>query len=441
MDKDMGKDMLENTLYYTSPRIIDIVTENKLNIHSIYSYCSSCISLLHGKDLLETQDIKLFKTFLDKLIFKADNENIAAKRIVASEHFKLISSYFEQERYEDSLHPKVTLVTSIIQNELEGYNNKKLIVFTQYRQMATILKKNLKSILPLDIKIEKFIGQASKVEDRGFSQGEQEEIMEKFRTGEINIIIATSVAEEGLDIPNVDAIIFYEPIPSEIRTIQRRGRTGRHAPGRCYILITKNTVDVPFYKVACTKEDSMKSILSNEEFLELKTVESREKINFKRQLKPRSEWDIIQDFNERKKKEKELLANRSIEEIIEEMDNFAQSEQYKKFKEYGVTFFSDVAHISKPHLTKKVLTLKGKKKKQQEKRHVKRSLNKNLKSLINLTKTYSAGGKIKLQKLKEIAEQEGIDEKKFFIHLNQVCYLGYLEKQKDDTLCLIKDLE
>ena len=48
------------------------------------------------------------------------------------------------------------------------------------------------------------------------------EIMNKFKQGEINIICATSIAEEGLDIPEVNSVIFYEPIPSAIRSIQRR---------------------------------------------------------------------------------------------------------------------------------------------------------------------------------------------------------------------------
>jgi ERCC4-related helicase len=39
-------------------------------------------------------------------------------------------------------------------------------------------------------------------------------------------LVATSIAEEGIDISQVDLVVFYEPIPSEIRYIQRRGRTG-----------------------------------------------------------------------------------------------------------------------------------------------------------------------------------------------------------------------
>ena len=51
--------------------------------------------------------------------------------------------------------------------------------------------------------------------------------MQDFRCDKFNVLIASSICEEGLDIPAVDAVIFYEPIPSEIRSIQRRGRAAR----------------------------------------------------------------------------------------------------------------------------------------------------------------------------------------------------------------------
>ena len=74
----------------------------------------------------------------------------------------------------------------------------------------------------------RFIGQASKNGDRGLRQKEQVKLIEQFKEGLYNVLVATSVAEEGLDIPSTDLVVFYEPIPSEILTIQRRGRTGRH---------------------------------------------------------------------------------------------------------------------------------------------------------------------------------------------------------------------
>jgi Fanconi anemia group M protein len=43
--------------------------------------------------------------------------------------------------------------------------------------------------------------------------------------GDLNVLVAASIAEEGLDMPAVDHVIFYEPILSEIKYILRRGRT------------------------------------------------------------------------------------------------------------------------------------------------------------------------------------------------------------------------
>ena len=103
----------------------------------------------------------------------------------------------------------------------------------------------------------RFVGQSSKGEDIGLKQKEQVEILDKFRNGEINVIVATSIGEEGLDIPQVDLVVFYEPVPSEIRTIQRRGRTGRSARGKVIMLVTKDTRDEAFLYSAKRKERKM----------------------------------------------------------------------------------------------------------------------------------------------------------------------------------------
>lgn len=69
--------------------------------------------------------------------------------------------------------------------------------------------------------------------------------------------MATSVGEEGLDVPEVDLVVFYEPVPSAIRSIQRRGRTGRHRPGRVVILMAKGTRDEAYYWASRRKEKGM----------------------------------------------------------------------------------------------------------------------------------------------------------------------------------------
>jgi ERCC4-related helicase len=70
------------------------------------------------------------------------------------------------------------------------------------------------------------------------------------------------VGEEGLDVASTDLVVFYEPVPSEIRTIQRRGRTGRNRAGRVVILIAKGTRDEAYYYSSMKKEKAMKKRLS-----------------------------------------------------------------------------------------------------------------------------------------------------------------------------------
>ncbi len=427
-----------NELFFSDPKIIDIIKENEIDIPSVFSYCSSCISILHAKDLIETQDISLFKSFLDNIKSRARQDVLSAKRIVNSEHFQLVCSIMEQWGHSKLSHPKKKKLISILNEELEEFNNKKIIIFTQYREMARILKNRLQEEFQYQLRIEKFIGQATKLDDIGYSQKKQIEILQEFRNGKINILIATSVAEEGLDIPNVDAIIFYEPVPSEIRLIQRRGRTGRYAPGRCYVLVTEDTVDVPYFIVARRKERSMMSVLSNHKQLQLKNDLERKNIKFLSSNDTYSELKLVENFKERKEKEKEILANRSIDEILSQLDNFCKSDEYKAFKECGVTFYSDIIELDLLNLKNKVLKLKGKKKEQIKKQ--KMYLNKNVKSLINIIKIYGKKGKLDFTEFQDLARDEEIEEHKFHIHFNQACFLGYLKKQ-DNCVHFIMDYD
>lgn len=440
-EKENGLDLSEEeyieSLYYKSPKIIDLVKENQLDIPSVYSYCSSCISILHAKDLLETQDITLFKSFLDRIKYKASMDILSAKRIINSKHFNHINSVIESGEQINFSHPKLKKIISIIKEEFEEFDNKKILVFTQYREMAEFLKNLLQKEFNNQLKIEKFIGQATKMDDIGYSQRLQIEILEKFREGLINILIATSVAEEGLDIPNVDAIIFFEPVPSEIRLIQRRGRTGRYAPGRCYILVTEETVDVPFYIVARRKERSMNSILSTPEQLVLISSLKRKNI----ELTPQNDLSLIpqiKNFRERRELELKYLANRSIEDILTQLDDFCNSDEYKNLKNCGITFYSDVVKFDEPILREKLLKLKGKKNMQPNKK--KTYLNKNVKSLINIVKTYSINGALDYKKFQELAQDEDIDDKKFYVHLNHAVFLGYLKKI-DNQIQFIMDYD
>ena len=146
--------------------------------------------------------------------------------------------------------------TTILTNDS---NTMRSIVFTQYRDTARHIVEILNSN---NITAARFVGQAKKEGDVGMKQEEQAQMLEAFRRGEFSVLVATSIAEEGLDIPEVDLVIFYEPIPSEIRYIQRRGRTGRRSSGSVIILAAKDTIDERHLVASKRRIEKMNQTLS-----------------------------------------------------------------------------------------------------------------------------------------------------------------------------------
>jgi Fanconi anemia group M protein len=207
----------------------------------------------------------------------------------------------------DIEHPKVKEIVKIIENQFKNKHESRIIIFTHYRDTSLYITKLLEHVK--NAKPSRFIGQAAKEGDKGLTQKEQAKVIEKFKKGDFNILIATSVAEEGLDIPSTDLVIFYEPIPSEIRAIQRRGRTARKMPGKVIILITKGTPDEGYYWASKRKEKSMKSELElirsklGKKFEDAETFYKKEIVGITNQKK-------LTDYSKKDKKIKIVVDHR-----------------------------------------------------------------------------------------------------------------------------------
>jgi len=219
------------------------------------SACAQAIKLSHLIELLETQTLHTSLNYI-KSIFKQANQNKskAAKQIAKNKDFNQAHIKVNELITKNIEHPKLLELKSLVEDSIKNNSKTKIIVFSQYRDTVIKISETLNQIP--NIKAKVFIGQAKKA-GAGLSQKEQQEIIQEFKQGKINIICSTSIGEEGLDIPEVNSVIFYETIPSAIRKIQRAGRTARLMKGRLIILITKETLDEIFYYTSMAKEKRM----------------------------------------------------------------------------------------------------------------------------------------------------------------------------------------
>ncbi len=139
-------------------------------------------------------------------------------------------------------HPKINKLGDILCN-IES----KVLIFSSYRDSVNVIHEKLTD---MNIPAEILIGKAG---DMGLKQKKQVETVQKFRDGMTKVLVATRVGEEGLDISEVNLVIFYDNVPSSIRFVQRRGRTGRKESGRLVVLIAKDTIDEAYYWIGKRK--------------------------------------------------------------------------------------------------------------------------------------------------------------------------------------------
>jgi len=219
------------------------------------SACAQAIKLQHALELLETQTLHIFNKYLKDLFKQAtQKKSKGVVKLVANPEFNYVYMQSNELIAKGIEHPKLNELVKIIKNEKKHNPKLKILIFSQFRDTAATISEKVNEIEGITSKV--FIGQAIK-SGSGMTQKKQKRILNEFRSGEINILSSTSIGEEGLDIPEVNAVIFYEPIPSAIRAIQRAGRTARLMKGKLFILITKKTRDEAYYYVSKSKEKKM----------------------------------------------------------------------------------------------------------------------------------------------------------------------------------------
>ncbi len=220
---------------------------------------AAAMKALHALELGESQGVEALREYLIRQEPAPGRRPSPATRTFLTDPDLLEVRRRLDERPAE--HPKVATAVRIVADELHRNPGARVIVFSQYRDTVDRLVEELGRLGDPAVRPARFVGQASHGSDPGLSQKEQGALLDRFRAGAVNALVATSVAEEGLDIPATDLVVFYEPIPDVIRTIQRRGRTGRARTGRAVVLVAEGTRDVGLQRGAGGRERRMHEML------------------------------------------------------------------------------------------------------------------------------------------------------------------------------------
>ncbi|UTF54931.1 DEAD/DEAH box helicase [Natronosalvus rutilus] len=214
------------------------------------------MKLRQAVTLVETQSVEALRRYFERQRNQARSSGAskASQRLVSDPR---VREAMRRAESFDELHPKYRKTRMLLAETLGLEGGERVIVFTESRDTAEALTEFLNT----SFDAKRFVGQGDREGSDGMTQKQQQEVLDAFRAGEFEVLVSTSVAEEGLDVPEVDLVLFYEPVPTAIRSIQRKGRTGRQAKGRVVVLMAEDTRDEAYFWISRRREKEMESEL------------------------------------------------------------------------------------------------------------------------------------------------------------------------------------
>jgi ATP-dependent DNA helicase MPH1 len=210
----------------------------------VFSVMKLLASIAHPLELLKYYSIRCFHDHM--LNFRKETREGKSKskyrqQIDKSQPFERMMVRLKAWTQDPEFvgHPKLEQVRAEVLNHFidagEGVDGKRtstrVEIFSHYRDSVEEIVKVLSRDSPI-VRPHVFVGQSAGKNSEGMSQKKQLEVTKKFKDGDYNVLISTSVGEEGLDIGEVDLIICYDSKSSPIRLLQRMGRTGRKRAGK-----------------------------------------------------------------------------------------------------------------------------------------------------------------------------------------------------------------
>ncbi len=207
----------------------------------------TAIRVIHALNVLESHGVTSFLRFCERTRQK---KGVGIRDLFENDlNFGKAIRLAKEAQEKGIEHSKIIKLKEILQ-KISG----KALVFTSYRDSVDVIHQKLNE---MQIPTGFLIGKAG---EAGLKQKKQIETVQKFRDGEYKVLIATRVGEEGLDISEVNTVVFFDNVPSSIRYVQRKGRTGRKNYGKLIVLIAKDTTDETYYWIGKRKVTAAKKM-------------------------------------------------------------------------------------------------------------------------------------------------------------------------------------
>jgi len=220
-----------------------VLTQNRISAKPLFT----AIRITYALNIFEAHGVTSFLKFCDRTKSK---KGVGIKDLFEKDPNFMraveLANFAKTQGIEHSKLPKLKEVIATVKD--------KVLIFTSYRDSVNVINDTLQN---MGINSEILIGKAG---DTGLKQKKQIETVQRFREGETKVLVATRVGEEGLDISEVNLVVFYDNVPSSIRFIQRKGRTGRKSAGKLLVLIAKDTIDEAYYWIGQRKIKSAKQM-------------------------------------------------------------------------------------------------------------------------------------------------------------------------------------
>lgn len=207
----------------------------------------TAIRLIHALNVFESHGVTSFLRFCERT---QEKKGVGIRDLFENDmNFGKAVRLAREAQAKGIEHSKMEKLKEVLQG-IPG----KALVFTSYRDSVDVIHQKLNE---MGISAGFLIGKAG---ETGLKQKKQIETIQKFREGEYKVLIATRVGEEGLDISEVNLVVFFDNVPSSIRYVQRKGRTGRKDYGKLIVLIAKDTTDETYYWIGKRKVTAAKGM-------------------------------------------------------------------------------------------------------------------------------------------------------------------------------------